>query len=308
MNAKAIIKRSTGGPPARRAPRIRLPLARRLGQVFAAIGYIGAVGTLYQLFGYIAVAAGVLVPVAAALPVVLVRQRRRIKQLEDRLAAELPPQHAFLVEFLRTTYAPPRNDVLIERNNGLNIQHYQNDFAVSGSDCVNAQKIEGTNLSTLPARGVAFAVVGGSSMSATELSSEYTANDGPMRRPAFIVDEERFKVAFCEFDVPIPLQSTFTIAYSDEWRGAMRGGADGFFFPEALYFPSAINRLASRLEFSFPIASIGVLCANISDATVSLCESQPCKATPRKDMVAAFTWSVQRPPNDTIYVLYYCAA
>jgi len=270
-------------------------------------GFVGTLVGLYQFFGAPVTFAGG-VGILAYYAVQRYRALRRLQDTPRVLMAELPNHHAFLVEFLRETYSLPRDEILLGRNQGLTIHHYENSFTVEGTDCANRQRIAGRNTGQAPSRGLAFALVGGSSLNASDLGAEYSPTSQSGRQPEFLVDRDRFKIAFCEFDRPIAQDEKFEIAYKDCWRGSMRRGADGFFFPEPLFFPGGIHRLSTRLDFSFPIRSMAVLSVNIEDGTVRPCGSQPrpVDATPSERHV--FEWEIDGPRKDTIYVLYYTAA
>lgn len=269
-----------------------------------AIAFLSSVIALYQFFGLKVGAVGTAVVLAYYIRESY-RRGRRMRQAEERLRRELPPQHAFLVEFIRQTYRLPSNPNITERNAGLTVHSYQNDFIVSGADCANRQEIRGSNTSTQPALGLCFALVGGSSVSARDIGARYRLQGGVEREPTFIQDEERFKVAFCEFVSPLAPGKEFILSYRDVWRGSMRIDADGFIFPESLYFPSGIHRLGARIEFSFRVATVAVLEVDVAGARVSTCRSQPEPTTPRDGMAAAYDWFVDSPSRDSVFMWYY---
>jgi hypothetical protein len=275
--------------------------------IAGAIAAASALATVYKLLGPIptigVLTIGLLIAVRLAL-----RWRGRARELEERLLAELPHQHAFLVEFLRETYKLPSDSTIAKRNVGITVHNYENDFVIRGTDCANHQRISGSNTGNQVVRGLAFALVGGSSLDTSELNSRYSFNGEAQASTSFIIDEERFKVPFSEFSVPLRPGQSFTFEYSDEWKGSMRIQADGFFFPEMFYFPSGIHRLSSRLDFSFRVATIAVLAVDVERAIVSPCATQPQPVAPAQGMTAAYTWFIDSPDAEHVYVLHYRAA
>ncbi|MBT9140769.1 MAG: hypothetical protein DDT30_01348 [Dehalococcoidia bacterium] len=275
--------------------------------IVGAVGFGSSLIALYQFLGPWAGGIGTVL-VLAYYVTGAIRQSRRMREVEHRLLAELPHQHGFLVEFLRQTYKFPSARVIADRNSGLVIHAYRNEFIVRGTDCANVQHISGSNVSEVPARGVSFALVGGSSLATSDLGARYSVGGGPFRNPEFIQDEDRFKLAFCEFPSPLETSGTFELTYTDDWKGAMRISADGFFFPEALYFPSGVHRLSTKVDFSFPVASVAVLEVDVDAAVVRTHRTQPRPTKPSDGMSSAFAWFVDSPPASTVYVLYYRSA
>ena len=277
------------------------PKYRLLG---SAVGLISSIIALFEFIGTEAGIVGMVLALAYYMRDAY-RQRRRVQWAQEKLLFELPHQHSFLVEFLRQTYGFPDTKGISEMNNGLIINHYENNFVVDGVDCQNYQYIRGRNNSDRPVRGLAFALVGGSSLDVAELGSSYSINDGDERTPEFVRNEDRFKVVFNEFAVPLSPQEQFELRYSDNWKGSMRVEADGFFFPEALYFPSGIHRLETRVDFSFPVGSIAVLEVDISQSIVRACRSQVKQVVPKNGAACAYGWSIDSPVASCIYILYY---
>ncbi len=254
-------------------------------EAFSVIAVIGLCAAGYQLF----------------------RMSRHIRELEECLVAELPHHHKFLVEFLRTTYIARGKDIIVARNRGATVYRYENNFVVQGSDCSNAQIIKGRNVSQVPIRGIAFALVGGSSMSVESLGSKYGTDGGTLRSPEFLIDDDRFKIAFCPFPTPLPPNREFEITYSDQWKAAMRQKADGFFFPEALYFPDKIGELSVRLDFDFEIQFVAALEVDTERSSVATCDAQPVAVTSAPGLLAAYQWQKNAPSPGSIFVLYYQA-
>lgn len=272
--------------------------------VGGSIAVLSSVVTLVTFFGWVALVGCAILGLGAA-GLQLYRLSQRIKELEGLLIAELPHQHKFLVEFLRTTYIASGRDLIVERNTGLTVNLYENNFIVRGSDCSNSQVITGRNISIAPVRGVSFALVGGSSMDVESLGSKYKTTDGASGSPEFLIDDDRFKVAFCPFNTPLGQNREFTTTYSDDWKGAMRKEADGFFFPEALYFPDKIGELSSRLDFDFEIEFLAALEVDINQSIVQTCNAQPVAVKPAEGFVSAYQWKNLAPSPDSIFVLYY---
>lgn len=235
------------------------------------------------------------------------RLTRRVRDLQSRLTAELSHHHRFLVEFLNTTYLGSERDVIVKRNAGASVLTYKTTFNVFGTDCENQQEITGINDSNVPLRGVAFALVGGSSISTEALGSLYSAQGVSNRAPEFLIDEERFKVAFCEFGSPLPRNGRFSVSYTDNWKGAMRQESDGFFFPEATYFLGGVSELVVRLNFAFPIDYLACLEVNSVLSSVVACDSQPESIAQDSSFQASFVWRRVRPSAESIFVLYYRA-
>ena len=277
------------------------PQARPLVEVF---GFAGSLLTLYQTLG----TPGAIVGGVATLSYFGFQRYQSLKrqaQADETLLAELPEHLSFLVEFLRQTYSLPTDEVIAHRNDGLLVHHYVNSFLIKGSDCANTQRIVGRNTSTAPSRGLAFALVGGSSISSDELGAAYQSSQGPSREPEFLVDRDRFKVAFCEFDSPAMPQDNFDIRYADRWKGSMRLAGDGFFFPEPVFFPAGIHRLSSTIEIDRPLRSVAVMEVNVKKGSVKLCDSQPKIKTVVTTGASLIDWEVDSPPPDTVYVMYY---
>jgi hypothetical protein len=235
------------------------------------------------------------------------RMSQKLKYIEEALFAELPHHHRFLVEFLKSTYISRGKDVITVKNAGANIHTYQNNFCVKGSDCSNSQIIDGRNVSHVPLRGISFALVGGSSMSTNSLGSRFKINGTNESTPEFLIDDDRFKVAFCSFPSPLKQNKKFLLEYSDSWKGAMRKEGDGFFFPEALYFPDGIGELLVKLEFDFEIESLAALEINTDNFSVVTCDTQPEAVSPIAGMVNSFFWSKLAPSTNSIFILYYRA-
>ena len=146
-------------PPVLRALRARAAKVWQhpeVKMVTAAAGVISVVLKLYQQVGAIASIGVAILALLVTIRIAL-RWRRRIDDLEEQLLAELPHQHAFLVEFLRQAYKLPGDQTIASRNLGLTIHNYQNDFVVRGTDCANHQRITGSNTGSQVARGLAFA-------------------------------------------------------------------------------------------------------------------------------------------------------
>ncbi len=214
--------------------------------------------------------------------------------------------HKFLVEFLRTTYVARGKDFIVAKNKGLTVNQYENNFAIKGANCSNSQVIKGRNVSREHVRGLSFALVGGSSMSVENLHSHYETHDGVSRTPEFLVDDDRFKIAFCPFRTPLAPNAEFTITYSDDWKGAMRPEADGFFLPEALYFPDRIGELSVCLDFDFNVASVSAL--EVSEQlSVGTCDTQPLPVPAASGFACSFQWRKVTPSPGSIYVLFYTA-
>ncbi len=271
------------------------------------IATLSSVVTLTAFFGWKALLGCAILGIIATSGLQLLRMSQRIQKLERSLFAELPHQHKFLIEFLRTTYIASGQDRIVERNKGLAVYLYENNFSVRGSDCSNSQVIKGRNISEVPVRGVSFALVGGSSMNVGTLGSKYKTNDGASGSPEFLIDDDRFKVAFCPFNTPLRQNCEFITTYADEWKGAMREEADGFFFPEALYFPDKIGELSSRLDFNFIIDSLAALEVDIKQSIVRTCNAQPVVVEPADGFVCAYQWRKLAPSPNSIFVLYYRA-
>jgi hypothetical protein len=229
----------------------------------------------------------------------------RIGHLEEQLAAELPLSHSFLVEFLRSTYIASGESLIIEKNRGLNITKYVNNFEVRGSDCRNVQTISGRNISKNPLCGLAFALVGGSSMKAENLNSHFTTHDGMSGKPEFLLDNERIKVAFCKFRIPLEPNSEFKISYSDNWKGAMRQDSDGFFFPEAVFFQGRIGEISVTLDFDAEVESLASLEFNVENSNVRTCRSQPQSIKANSGFSNSFEWKTVFPKSRSIFILYY---
>lgn len=272
----------------------------------SAVGLISSIIALFEFVGTEAGVAGMVLVLAYFIRDAY-RQRRRVQWAQDKLLAELPHQHSFLVEVLRQTYGFPDTKGISAVNDGLVIHSYENNFIVNGVDCSNHQVVVGRNGSDQPVRGIAFALVGGSSLDAVELGSSYTINNGASRFPEFVRDEDRFKIVFNEFTTPLAPQEQFELKYSDNWKGSMRVEADGFFFPESLYFPSGIHRLGSRVNFSFPVSSIAVLEVDVGQSIVRTCRSQPRQVASPSEAVCSYEWSIDSPLPNCIYILYYRA-
>lgn len=195
--------------------------------------------------------------------------------------------------------------IIVNKNKGINVYKYENNFIVRGVDCSNKQRIRGRNISEIPVRGVCFALVGGSSMSTYELNSKYSTNNIDNNIPEFLIDDDQFKVALCAFKTPLEQNCEFDLSYSDSWQGAMRKEADNFFFPEALYFPDGIGELSVRIDFDFAVESLAALEVNTSAFSVVTSDSQPKKIEPMDGMAEAFTWSKRSPSKTLMFILYY---
>lgn len=279
------------------------PTGRIIGAGVAALSSVAGIVATFgwkAFYGIIAIGFG-------AVGYQLFRRSRRNKEIEESLVAELPHNHKFLVEFLRTTYIARGKEIIIERNRGATVYKYENNFIIQGSDCSNSQIIKGRNVSQVPIRGISFALVGGSSMSVESLGSKYETNGSTLRIPEFLIDDDRFKIAFCPFPTPLPPNAEFETTYSDQWKASMRQEADGFFFPEALYFPDKIGELSVRLDFDFEIQLVCALEVDTERASVTTCDAQPVAVTPAPNLLAAYQWQKNSPSPGSIFVLYYRA-
>ncbi len=279
------------------------PTTKIVGVVATALATVASIVSVFGVEAFVGLATVGLVVAGWQ----IYRMSRKITYLEDSLVAELPHLHHFLVEFLRTTYISRGKGIIVSKNAGANIHTYQNNFYVKGSDCSNKQIIRGRNISRVPIRGISFALVGGSSMSTSSLCSRFQINENKESTPEFLVDDDRFKIAFCPFPTPLGQNKEFLLSYSDSWQGAMRKEADGFFLPEALYFPDKIGELSVHLEFDFEIESLAALEVNTVNFSVVTCETQPKSTTPSVGMVHAFNWSMLSPSMYSIFILYYRA-
>jgi len=268
------------------------------------VAFAGGLTGIYQFLGIRASVIGV-IAILIYYTVQRCRHLSRATRARSSLLAELPNHHAFLVEFLRETYSLPRDEVLISRNEGAFVLEYENSFVVHGTDCENHQRIVGKSIADRPLRGVAFPLVGGSSVSASDLHATYKVGDAREREPEFIQDRDRFKIAYCEFPSAVAPRGEFTLVYRDNWRASMRAGADGFFFPETLCFPSGVQRLVMKVGFAFEVASIALLEVNMNSGSVKTCREQPSIHTPGVELKAEYRCTIDRPDPDTVYVLYY---
>ncbi|MFA7060828.1 MAG: hypothetical protein WC156_08425 [Pedobacter sp.] len=144
-------------------------------------------------------------------------------------------------------------------------------------------------------------------MNTESLHSQYMTHDGVSGSPEFLIDDDRFKVAFCPFKTPLAPNHEFTTTYTDEWKGAMRQEADGFFLPEALYFPDKIGEISVRLDFDFEVKSLASLEVDINQSSVRTCDAQPVSVVAASGFVCAYQWNKGAPSPRSIFVLYYTA-
>jgi hypothetical protein len=273
----------------------------------SGLGFGSSLLAVYEFFGLRGFSIGV---TAAAIYYMhyAFRRMRHARYLEAALLNELPHQHAFFVEFLRQTYGFPGRRDISARNAGVLIHTYENNFIVNETDCRNVQSVHGSNISGVPVRSISFVLVGGSSIRSASLGAQFSVDDGPKREPEFVIDEDRLKVVSAAFETPLEPGSEFRLKYSDNWPGSMRREADGFFFPEALYFIDSIHRISSHVEFSFAVREVAVLEIELDEAIVKTCRTQPraCQAPP--GMAHAYDWFVDSPSSSSVFVFYYRAA
>ena len=279
--------------------------ARPLSVAVLVVGFLGSIGTLWQIYGNSLLVNGTAGAFIFVL-VLILNTIRRQRRLDEHLHADLPDSHAFLVEFLATTYAPARRLEVHRKNSGLTIRSYKNSFVVDGTNCKNYQEIEGYNSSDGVVTGLAIPLVGGSSIDSSSLMATYRIKNGDAHKPDFVIDEERYKVAFCQFDVPLRPQQPFQIRYTDDWPGSMRAEGDAFFFPESLYFPAGVQRLESSIEFSSKIRSAIVLECDLDTSEVGHCESIPALEV-AGEFRSIVQWSINSPRQSVVYILYFRA-
>ena len=265
------------------------------------------VGTLITLYA----TAGITGAVAAAVLSLAYfaygryKDRVRSRAAERRLQAELPKHQAFLVGFLRENYALPHDADVRKRNRGLRINSYDNSFEIDGRDCGNTQTVSGINVGDEPVAGVTFVLVGGSSVTPEDLGASFVIGNGTARRPQFLQDEDRRKIAFCPFEQPLQPQELFTLQYRDLWVGSMRPEADGLFYPESLIFPSGLGSLSSTVGFAGRVATISVLEVDVRTAHVGLHKQQPHRVHGGSCGEDRFRWVTHGPSAQSIFVLQY---
>jgi hypothetical protein len=268
--------------------------------------FVATAGGIVADIGWQALVALVILPVVG-LGYSAYRSRRSAARLGENIREELPINHAWLLEFMQSTYLGAGRDIIIRKNTGARITKYWTGFNVTGINCSNQQVIEGRNASDTPIQGISFALVGGSSIRSSSLGSKYATGSGNVSTPEFLVDEERFKVPFCRFACPISRNERFSVRYSDNWPGAMREQTDGFFFPEAMYFPSGVEELEVELQFDFDLTSITCLEANMDSGVVIPCETQPIAQVVEGRSLPLYTWKKFTPGANTIFILFYHA-
>lgn len=229
------------------------------------------------------------------------------RRLTNELKGQLSQDHKWMMEFMSVTYLGKNRDIICKANINTRISEYYTRFVVKGSDCLNSQRISGRNTGQLPLLSLSFAVVGGSTLSIESLGAKYSVNSLDWFKPEFVVDEERFKIALCRMHRPLAKNEHFEVLYSDRWPSSMRDGSDGFFFPEAIYFPAGIEKLTVELCFDFPIRNIECLEADINRGTVRPCSEQPMPCDATESNSSQYLWHHFSPSASSVFIILYAA-
>jgi hypothetical protein len=230
------------------------------------------------------------------------------KRFASELQGLLSQDHKWMLEFMNVTYLGKNRDIICKANINTRVSEYYTKFIVNGSDCLNTQRITGRNSGQIPLPALSFAVVGGSTLSIESLGAKYSVDSVGWIEPEFVVDEERFKVAYCRMHRPLATNESFEILYSDRWPSSMREGSDGFFFPEAIYFPAGIEKLTVEICFDFLIRTIYCLEADIDRGIVRPCLEQPMPCDSPGANFSQYIWSHFSPSTSSIFIILYNAA